>query len=272
MRKIKFLTMAVAVCFSAIVMGQDKAVTMEKVAKQVTKKLYVGLGMGSSSFQDVKFSDVQYTGPGANFVLGFSNETDKRYWAAGMDLNGTFEFAATHDATSFTIQPNFWFRYLYAVGPVKLGAKLDLLNVYFRSTPGLSNNSIYLYSASNLYASVKYDRCLSKNWKAHVNVDLAVLSFDKESSSFGFNSPYNQIEKGEFTYQSNASSPFAFKYNKLSSLNKSFKANINLMFDYKKRFTFGYQWGINHFVSVKKYPTTIANHCLVVKFNIINRK
>ena len=43
--------------------------------------------------------------------------------------------------------------------------------------------------------------------------DLGILSFMKESTSFGFSAPQSALENGEFNYQNEAlESPFGYKY------------------------------------------------------------
>ncbi|MCG8410301.1 MAG: hypothetical protein MI739_03345 [Bacteroidales bacterium] len=260
---------------------KDKVFTLETKANDrfstddnfYRNKFFIGVGVISNSFQDTKYSHVQYRGPGAGYIVGLSREGSKYFWESAITFFHGRESAKTHLASSRIFRTGFYFTYMYLIyDRLKLGGKLELLDFYYRSDEDLTNNATYTYGSNNLYISTSYDRLLNDEWSIKGIVDLGVLAFGKESASFGYSVPQHIIEEGDFAYENNYDDPFAWKYNRWSSFNKGFKLHLSTFFLYRKRFSFGYQWKLDYFVNVKSYPVTISNHNLVVRFNIINRK
>jgi hypothetical protein len=241
--------------------------------KEVNKKLFIGLGSTYSNFQDQKFSNVQFSGLGANIEIGFTNETEKHLWEVGLNASYSKEKAKTHNTRSTIIYPNLYFKYLRTISKgFSVGGRVDLIDIYFRNTDNLSNNGPYTFSGSSLLLSLGYRKTINENWKLQSFLEIGILGFVKESVSFGYSAPQNVLEDGDFSYTDDKlSDPLSYKYNKLVTINKNLNVRASVFCQYKKRFSVGYQWKLNHSAFVKSYPSTIGIHNIIVRFNIINK-
>jgi hypothetical protein len=236
--------------------------------------LFIGLGGDYTSFQDVKYSDVQYGGIGANLNIGYNRNKENYFWETAIELNYSIEGAKTHDNGMTTvINPIIYFKYLKPINQdFKVGARLDLIDFYLRRTQGLGNNGGYITNGHHLYGSVMHDYRLNEKWNLQSGLDLGLLSFSNESTGFAFSAPQNALENGEFNYQNESlSNPFAYKYFNWNYLGNSFSLKTSFLFQYKKRIAIGYFWDMKHFSNVKSYPVTTGRHNIIFRYNIIHK-
>lgn len=233
---------------------------------QSRKSLFVEVGGAYSTFQDVKYSAVSYSGGGAAFTFGFEKENTKSIWSAGLDITFGKEKPNTHSSGNVTaLNPKFFGRYLRKINDqLSIGGHWDILGMYFRNTEGLDNNGSYYITSSDLFASGTY-----QFGKFNFGLDLGVLSYQKERTSFAFSAPQNALEDGNFDYQDEAlDNPFGFKYFRLKSLPQQLNIRTNITYQWKDRISVAYQWSARHFAEVKNYPVTIGSHQIVLRYNI----
>ncbi|HHS95749.1 MAG TPA: hypothetical protein ENJ45_04100, partial [Phaeodactylibacter sp.] len=226
MKRPHFLILIWVLFFSTVqaqdLRSDDEGTSIEP-ATSANKKLYFGLGGNFSSFQDVKYSSVQFSGIGGAFELGFTKQKENRQWTLGMQSEAGIERATTNDVvSSYFGNVLFYYRYTKALKrKVSIGGRLDLMDTYFRKNNGLGNNGLYYLIGSHLYFSTNYHKTLSKKWRVEAILDLGLLSFYKESTGFGFSAPQNALEAGGFNYQDEAlTNPFGFKYYHFQHLGK----------------------------------------------------
>lgn len=239
------------------------------IQAQTTKSFFLKLGGAYTSFQDVKFSKVPYSGAGGVFSLGFERENTKSIWEAGLAIQVSTETSSTHDiAKPFIINPKAYFKFLKKINNrFSVGGHWDILSLYLRQDNGLGNNGMYYVTSSDLLASVNY-----KYKKIDFGLDLGILSFVKEGTSFAFSAPQNGLEDGEFDYQNEQlADPFGFKYYEIRSTFKHFILRTNINYQLGKRFEVGYQWNVRHFAEVEDYPVTIGKHNLTIRWDFVHR-
>ncbi|MDB0037852.1 hypothetical protein N9F08_00655 [bacterium] len=152
------------------------------------------------------------------------------------------------------------------------GGRFDALDSYFRATRGLGNNKNYYNVGANVYVRGSYHHEFNENWGLETGIELGLLSFMRESTSFAFSVPQSALSNGLFNYQDDATSnPFGFKYYEVRPIWKY--GNINVFTDvkFKDRWTFSYTWSFRRFSTVDKYPTTIGFHSVGVRFDFIDK-
>tara|TARA_B110000977_G_C10993063_1_gene460712 strand:- start:380 stop:1201 length:822 start_codon:yes stop_codon:yes gene_type:complete len=239
-----------------------------------TKNLFINFGGTYSSFQDIKFSNTKYAGKGFNAGFGFNKTTTKSFWESSLNFNCSKENANTHSSgPALVINANIYFKYLR---PLKnnflIGGRVDAIDFYFRKVEGLGNNSVYYINSHHLYGSLIHHKKINENWNLESSVDLGLLSFMKELTSFGFSAPQNALEDGEFTYQNDAlSNPFGYKYFEWKHIANNINIKTAFLFKYKERISVGYSWNLRHFSNLKSYPVTTGLHNITFRYNIIHK-
>lgn len=234
-----------------------------------------------TSFQDTKFSSVRYNGIGAGMNIGRNIEIGSHTFIYGFEMS-----YSNSKSSTFSLDPSFgkvgiarefcpslYFKYMKRLNDqFSIGGRFDALDSYFRVTRGLGNNKIYYNLGTNLYARGSYHQKINDEWQIETGVELGIISFMRESTSFAFSAPQSVLEQGLFNYQDDAtSSPFGFKFYELRPIWKY--GNINLFTDlkFRQRWTFTYSWGLRRFSTVDNYPTTIGIHTLGVRFDFIDK-
>ena len=247
-----------------------------KGTPNIKKNFFIDLGGAYGDFQDTKFSDVRESGFGGMIKLGYNNLKDgKHFWEAGLVFNATSENTSTHDrGSSYVLYPNLYGKYLCEIDKnLYVGTRIDAFDMYSRIYTNLNNNSTFAVVGNHLYASVIYQVRINGNWKFRATGDLALISFQNESTSFGMSYSPNRIDRGEVDYQDpNMGDPSDFKYYKFKYIGNNFILKTEYAFMLKKRFSFSYNWEIRRFSVVDGYPTTIGMHNIAVRFNIIHRE
>ncbi len=236
---------------------------------QSSKSFFMELGGSYTTFQDVKYSTVSYSGVGGAFRLGIERNTPKAIWEVGLNGNIGKESPNVHDVGAVTtINPKVYSRYLKKVNDqFSFGAHWDILGLYIRKTDGLDNNGIYYISSSDLFATGIYHK-----GKWNLGLDLGLLSFQKERMSFAFSAPQKGLEDGAFNYQNEAlESPFGFKYFTLKPIGKQLYLRTHIQYQWKERIAVGYRWRARRFTEVKNYPVTVGEHQLVIRYNITHK-
>lgn len=248
-----------------------------------TKKVesYFQLNGVSTSFQDAKFSTVRYNGIGTGIDIGRNVKIGDNAIAYGFQMSysnskpSTFKldpiFGKMGIAREFC--PNLYFKYMRELdNNFSVGGRLDVLDSYFRTTRGLGNNKIYYNLGTNLFARGSYHQALNNQWGIEVGIELGLLSFMRESTSFAFNAPQTVVSEGLFNYQDDAvSNPFGFRFYELRPIWKY--ANVSTFVDlkFRERWTLSYSWKLRRFSTVNNYPTTIGLHTLGVRFDFIDK-
>ena len=235
-------------------------------------KIQIGLGTTLTSFQDVKYSNVHYNGIGANFSFGYE-KNNKNYFSTNLNLMYSNENAKTHNSgKTLVLNGVIDVSYLKPIynketQKIYLGIKWDVLDFYLRNTEGLGNNSFYYVSGSNLKIASRYERTISDKIKVRAGLNFQVVSFMKESTSFGFSLPQDPIEDGEFSYQNDAlENPFGFKYYSFEPFTKYLNIDTQVAIHYKKKWILSYKWNMQRSNEVKNYPMSRGYSSLSVKY------
>lgn len=234
--------------------------------------LTIGLGGILTSFQDIKYSDIRYSGIGTNLSFGYERN-NKNFFNTNLNLIYSGENAKTHNfGKTHVLNVVIDASYLKPIikkekHKIYLGAKWDVLDAYFRGTESLDNNSIYYIFGSNLKISSFYERTISDNIYIRAEFNFQLLSFMKESTSFAFSAPQDVLEDGEFSYQNDKlEHPFGFKYYTFEPFTKYLNTGTQVEMHYKKRWIFSYKWNMQRSNKVKNYPLTRGYSSLSVKY------
>jgi hypothetical protein len=236
-----------------------------------SKNFFIGAGGIYTTFQDVKFSNSRYSGAGALLQIGIKKQKNRNYFETALEFSFSTENADTHnEGRAIVINPTLYLKYLKPISNnFLLGGRLDVIDLYYRGVDGLGNNGDTYINGSHLYGSLMYNKTINNKWQLNASIDLGLLSFMKESTSFAFTAPQSALEDGKFSYQDEAlESPFGLKYFDLKHIGNNLNLKSSFMLKYKERISFGYSWNMRHFSTVKNYPTTIAKHALIFKYNL----
>lgn len=265
--------------FTALMAGHSIGQVATKRTKHVES--FFQLGGVHTSFQDTKFSSVRYNGNGTGIDIGRKVETGTHTFMYGFEMSYSTSKSSTFSlsplfgkiAIAREFCPSLYLKYMKQVNDnLSVGGRLDVLDSYFRVTEGLLNNKFYYNVGTNLYFRSSYHRELNDQWRIETGIELGILSFMGESTSFAFTTSQTALEQGQFNYQDEAiGNPFGFKYYELRPIWKY--ANINMYTDlkFRKRWTLSYQWGLRRFSTVRDYPTTIGIHTLGIRFDFIDK-
>jgi len=264
--------------FSSQFIVYAKSITdLENEGKQknITRNWFIEAGGVYSSFQDIKFSDVQYSGFGAAIKLGLNREKENSYlWEAAFNFRYSSENASTHNNGKTTvIYPTIYFKYLRVLNDhFLIGGRVDLLDLDMRVLTNLQNNSTYYMASNLLYGSTIYKRSINSNWNFSASLDLALIGLSKESTSFAMNYNQTRIEKGEVDYQEETmGEPYPYKFWKFSHIGNHLNLITEFYFHYKTRLSAGYKWEMRHWATVPSYPTTIGAHSIVFRYNFAHK-
>ncbi len=239
------------------------------------KNFYFGLGGIYTNYQDIKLSNIIYSGPGATGEFGFNKSVVGVYlWETGFIGNFSNEHAATHNnANTSVFNINVHFKYLRELNShFMLGGRLDLTDMNFRLEPGMGNNSSSSITGTHLFVSGMYKKqVFNENWKLNGLMDVALISYQKDIPSFAMSYSQKRIEEGDIDYHNDYMGMPGYSYGEFRYIWNNLNVRTSIYLLFKKRFAFGYEWQIRHFSVVKDYPTTVGTHSLTVRYNITHR-
>lgn len=252
MKKIFIVCMVLCVCTI-----QTKA--------QRKGRCYIGVGAGFTSFQDVKYSKVKYSGFSGILELGYEKQTEKSIWNIALTGIQSTETPKTHSATNAeTVLGNIRIGYLRNIKEnLYIGVTWDVVDYYSKDFEGLGNNSVYQIASSNLFASGRY------RWENFsFGLDLGLVSFTNESTGFAFSLPQDVTKGGKYNYQdADLSDPFNLKYGFLNFINKQLNIRTSIECEISERLSVFYQWRMRRFSRVKNYPVTHGSNSFSLRYN-----
>lgn len=238
-------------------------------------KVYFGFGGMYHTFQDTRFSDVQFNNATVMPELGFSRVSEKDYWHANANfyfLNS--EFPDVDTITTTHLGYNVRFGYLRNLKPdFFLGVNWDVLDFYKRKTALLANGADAYKLSSDIYLSGKYIWNFSDDWHFDFGLDFGLFSFVNTEPSFSANYQQNIIDKGEVTLiDSDTKLPFDLGNMAFKPFWDQFNLRTLIELNYKRRLSLSYAWDLRTFADNKGYPVSHGRHMLTLRFNFINHQ
>ena len=223
-----------------------------------------------SSFQDRKYSDLKFTGFGANY--GFNLEWRKNS-IIGFGLNGIYsnQKPRTFEGGEATINAGqFYFKYLYPINISQefnlfVGGKADLFDGTMRIASGLTNNSAYVIIGGGLKAFTMLEKQLNDKWLVTADLGFQLFAFQDEYMSFAYMANQNLLESGEYNYEDPAMPLYFTPFWNFINI------ETNIRFHYGKRWILSYLWRMQQSYQVKGYPMTKGYSAISVGFKIMNR-
>ncbi len=222
-----------------------------------------------SSFQDQKFSDVHYNGYGGGLRLDYSLDKHN-YWDFGVTCLYYGEHAKTYDvgaAKIVDVRPFItYMRPLFRENTQTLyaGATTDM-SFYMRTTQQLYNNASYLIPGYSLKIPVRYVRRINDKWTLDAGLSFQLFGYIHESASFTYTTSQYVLEEGKFSYDELPSTP------NFVPLWKYLDIRTHILFEYGKRWVFGYRWNMSESFQVPGYPMIKGYSALTVGFRLVNR-
>jgi hypothetical protein len=229
-----------------------------------------GIGGAVSSYQDVKFSDVRYSGIGTTTRFDFK-------WRSKAIHNITIEgLYSSENPKTFdhgmtnVYQANIGYKYLYPVGYYSnsnlfVGAKIEAIDMTLRMNTDLYNNATYLAYGTNVKISTMYEYKLSDSWIINADLNFQLFSFMDESMSFAYSVNQHVLENGEYNYDDIVTAYIFTPFWKYLSIETNIHAN------YGKRWIFSYSWRMQQSYIVSNYPMTKGYSALSVGFKFISK-
>jgi hypothetical protein len=255
------------ICLSLLFIGGVITVQAQQT------KVYIGLGGLYNSFQDARFSDVQFGKTTVVPELGFSRISEKNYWQANAYLfSYTYEFPNLDTITYSKLAYNVRLGYLRNLKPsFFLGFNWDVLDYYKRQTEFLGNNSDAYKLSSDFYISGKYLWNVTEDWQFNFGLDLGLFTFVNTEPSFGANFQQNIIDNGEVTFiDSETKSPFDIGNMEFKPFWDQVNIRTLIQLNFRQRLSLFYSWDLRTHSDNKGYPVTDARHLLTLRFNFIN--
>ena len=244
------------------------------VSAQETE-VYLGLGGMYSSFQDTRFTDVQFNKLTVIPELGFSIISDKNYWhmnAYGYAFNEQFpnEDTITYSRLGYNVR----FGYLRELEPsFYMGVNWDIVDYYKRFTGLLGNGADSYKLSSDIYVSGKYLWNLDDNWRIRFGLDYGLFTFVNTEPSFGANFQQNIIDNGLVTFiDDDTKRPWKLKNMAFKGFWEQFNIRTSFHVDYRRRLSLKYSWDLRRFADNKGYPVTDARHQMTLIFNLVNHQ
>jgi hypothetical protein len=238
-------------------------------------RVFFGLGGIYNSFQDVRFSDVQFTDISIKPELGFTRISGKDYWLANASAYAFKEEFPGFDTVQISnMGYNFSAGYLrHLPAGFYLGGTWDILDFTDRDNNLLGNNSNFYSLSSDIFISGKYLLMLTDDWKFDFGLDLGIISFINTAPSFTTNFPQNVVDEGDVSFQDSGSrDPYNFQAMAVKPFWDQIllKTHIELLF--KRRLSLGYDWKMRSYADNKGYPVTTAMHSLMLRFHFVSHE
>jgi hypothetical protein len=236
-------------------------------------KVHFGLGGLHNSFQDTRFSDVQFGQTTGVPELGFSRVSEKDYWHA----NAYFFFLdydfPNYDTVSYTkLAYNVRLGYLRNLKPsLFVGFNWDVLDYYRQNTEFLGNSADAYKLSSDLYVSGKYIWDPMEHWQFNFGLDLGLFTLVNTEPSFTANFQQNTIDNGEVTFiDEDTRRPYNLRNMELRPFWDQLNIRTLIELNFKRRLGINYSWDLRSFSDNQDYPVTDARHLLTLRFHFIN--
>jgi hypothetical protein len=235
--------------------------------------VYIGLGGLYHSFQDQRFSNIQFNKVSTNIELGINRISGKNRWHAGGQFYCFNEYFPKFDtAKIYNIGYNIRLAYLREIkNNFYLGATWDVVDYLSRDNSMLENNKNFYKTSSDVFLSAKYVHKLSERWQLNADIHYCLLSFINSSPSFTTNFPQNVVNDGEVSYSNQeVRESYSIKYMEAKPFWEEVYINTSVELRYKKNIGIGYSWNMRSWADTKDYPVIIAMHNLMVRYYFIN--
>ena len=236
-------------------------------------KVYFGFGGQYNSFQDARFSDVQFNKTSLVPEIGFYRISSVDYWF--LNANGFIFENAFPDYDTIKISTlgySVKLGYLRNYKGHYIGGSWTVLDYISRENSLLGNNSNFYRLASDVFVSWKYMYTVNDNWNFEFGVDYGLLSFINSAPSFTTNFPQNIVDNGKVSYL-DASSRDPFNLGNMTSKYFWNQLNINSIIraNFRDRLSLAYAWRLRSYSDHTSYPITDAMHSITLQFNFISR-
>ena len=267
--QLKFLLTSFAALFVISLGLSQENLNLNVAAASIEQKGFsIELGPAAVAFQDIRFSTLQYFGPGGSLGIGARRSTDSVQRWIGIRTGGGIGFAAQGQATLVRAGFDIGYsleKYVTSAygGNILVGGDLRVL--FEAQISGASgNNSSNIFSNISLSPRASYIREL-RNGRLIGSVAVSLLNYVEDATSFAFSFPQDYLEEGNFTYQPEGVSPVTpFTYNDFQLIGKYNEVRTLLRYEKGKHWGFQYDWMLRGYRVVKGYPTRAATHRLAV--------
>ena len=238
-------------------------------------KVYLGVGGMYNSFQDTRFSDIQFNKLTIIPELGFSIISERNYWY-GNAYAYTFkeQFPNVDTITYSRLGYNVRFGYLRNIKPsFYLGLNWDIIDYSKRTTALLNNGSDSYRLSSDIYISGKYLWDFHENWKFNFGLDYGLFTFINTEPSFSANFQQNIINNGQVTFiDEEIRRPWKLRNMEFKGFWEQFNIRTTIEINYKRRLSLRYLWDLKSYADNKGYPVTCARHQLTLNYTFINHQ
>lgn len=235
-------------------------------------KVYFGLGGQYNSFQDARFSDVQFNKASIVPEIGFYRISSVDYWylnANAYIFNSPFPGYDTIEIA--TLGYNVKLGYLRNFKGHFIGGSWTVVDFVSRDNNLLGNNSNFYRLASDIFVSWKYIYTLSDDWNFDFGVDYGLLSFINTAPSFTANFPQNVVDNGEVSFiDASTRDPYNLKDMTAKAFWNQLNINTLIRANFRNRLSLAYAWRLRHYSDNVGYPITDALHSITLQFNFIS--
>ena len=234
-------------------------------------KWNLSAGGAISSFQDLKYSAVRYSG------MGFAMGTELNWQRKGIHSVGIDGIISTENPKTFSgfgeyhaYRALIYYYYVHPVyknekAKVFVGARLNALDITWHLNNDLINNSSYMVYGTGLSAYSVYQRRLNDKWVLNAQLGFRLMGIMYEGMSYAYSTDQETLEKGNYNYDELAM-PVSF-----NAFWDYLKLETAFHFSYGKRWTFSYLWRMEQSYVVEGYRMTMGYSAIRVSYNIMAR-
>ncbi|PIB36282.1 hypothetical protein BFP72_13210 [Reichenbachiella sp. 5M10] len=235
--------------------------------------VYFALGGFHQSFQDTRFSDLQYGTWSIKPEIGFNRETKKSIITTR--ISAFFyqdEFKPTGEKPVAVVGFNGGISYLRGLHENwYLGGSWDI-DYYSRDNEYLENGSNFYRTASDWFLAGRYQTKLKKRWPVYCSLQYSLFALINSAPSFTANFPQKVVDEGGVSFQdANSRNPWYLKDFQMHGFWDHLYIRMRFGAALSKRFGLEYSWDMRHYAYQKGYPITTGLHTIMIRWNFIHR-
>jgi len=231
---------------------------------------YFGAGILNNSFQETKFSNMQYRGFGINITpFGWQKQTNKNIFNVDTKIGIAFLSSATNNVSK-NANPEMKISFLYLRAIKNTNIMTYNVGIGINTDFSMQVQELYYFFGNTITANIGAERQINNNNKISLTIGIGIIGLVKELRSFAFIAPQKYIEEGSFDYADKNKIINPLGYNTFAFIGKYNRIKSNLQWHHKK-WIFSYEWNLINYTSLKKYPSNTASHNFMI-CKILNSK
>ena len=273
MNHLRILILAIA-CGATLTLAAQQTAQLSRAVDNVPEQRgpVLEVGPAYASFQDLRFTSLQFAGAGATLGIGLRRSSEQVQRFGGLRLAAVPMTGADGAATLLRVraEANYGLERVllsqFSGGNLLIGGDVRITGDYL-SSGAKGNNGTNLVTFASLSPRVSYVRKLGRG-RFVGSLAVGLLHFGKDNTSWAFSAPQDYLEDGEFDYQPDGATLAPGTGSSLSVLGQTNSLRTSLAYELGQRWGFRYDWDFLGYRVVEGYATRSALHRLTVAFTL----